>query len=95
MSMVNCDLTGTIPNQIGRVGSLRVMSLGLNRINGTLPDELSRLHELTALDLSCNQLSGMIPEGVSKLRKIGTWKPASIVYMGMQFSLLHYQSVLA
>ncbi|XP_051130987.1 probable inactive receptor kinase At5g58300 [Andrographis paniculata] len=55
-------LIGSIPNNtIGKLGSLRILSLRSNRLNGSLPAEVLSLPSLTHLFLQNNAFSGDIP----------------------------------
>ena len=55
------QLSGTIPTELGELGSLTGLDFGLNELSGTIPTELGALTSLTVLSLYENQLSGTIP----------------------------------
>ena len=59
--MRNCSFTGSIPNSIGRLGSLVIFSSARNSFSGALPQSISNLSSLVVLDVSHNGLSGTIP----------------------------------
>ncbi|MFS7899704.1 putative protein kinase RLK-Pelle-LRR-III family [Helianthus anomalus] len=62
------NLTGEIPpNTIGKLTSLRVLSLGHNRLSGEIPSDFSNLNFLTTLYLNHNNFSGNIPSFFSTL----------------------------
>ncbi|KAJ0745381.1 putative protein kinase RLK-Pelle-LRR-III family [Helianthus annuus] len=62
------NLTGEIPpNTIGKLTSLRVLSLGHNRLSGEIPSDFSNLNFLTTLYLNHNNFSGNIPSFFSSL----------------------------
>ncbi len=54
-------LSGTLPNEIGRLTDLRVLYLKGNDLTGEIPPELGLLKKLYWLSLSNNRLSGSIP----------------------------------
>jgi hypothetical protein len=62
----------TIPETLGGLVSLRVLSLSHNAFTGKIPAQLGRLTDLESLDLSCNQLSGDIPQELTDLTFLGS-----------------------
>jgi hypothetical protein len=52
------NLTGTIPNQIGRLSQLIWLYLYRNSLTGTIPSEIESLTNLASLDLYDNNLTG-------------------------------------
>ncbi|KAJ4768657.1 Leucine-rich repeat protein kinase family protein [Rhynchospora pubera] len=61
-------LVGPIPSgTLGRLSSLRVLSLRSNRLSGTIPDDLLNLPLLRSLFLQENELSGEIPSSIGNL----------------------------
>jgi hypothetical protein len=60
-------LKGTIPDAIGSLAKLQVLSLPQNQLNGSLPFAIRALTNLAYLDLSNNQLTGSIPEWIGCL----------------------------
>ncbi|MFS7982359.1 putative non-specific serine/threonine protein kinase [Helianthus anomalus] len=62
------SLFGKIPyNTIGKLTSLRVLSLRYNGLSGEIPSDFSNLTYLTTLYLSYNKFSGNIPSAFSTL----------------------------
>ena len=55
------DLTGAIPNQLGRLSKLTKLLLGSNSLSGTIPPGISGLSDLSMLRLDENSLTGSIP----------------------------------
>ncbi|KAK3159605.1 hypothetical protein QOZ80_1BG0048710 [Eleusine coracana subsp. coracana] len=55
----------TIPPELGRLSSLRVLWLAGCNLVGPIPASLGRLANLTVLDLSMNSLSGGIPPEIA------------------------------
>ncbi|XP_071734354.1 probable inactive receptor kinase At5g58300 [Rutidosis leptorrhynchoides] len=59
-------LFGQIPsNSIGKIDSLRILSLRSNFLNGSLPSDISSLPSLQFLYLQNNKFSGQIPTNLS------------------------------
>lgn len=52
----NCKLKGSIPQEIGNLRDLILLSLFNNDLNGTIPTTVGRLQQLQLLDLSDNNL---------------------------------------
>ncbi|CAG8580386.1 12970_t:CDS:2 [Funneliformis mosseae] len=67
MSLISTGFTGPIPNNLGKMTSLRSLKIVNNtQLGGPIPSEIS-LKSLKELDLSNNQLSGAIPESLGTL----------------------------
>jgi len=62
------DLTGSIPNAVGSLTSLRKLDLSGNLLTGSIPATIGDLANLEQLMLDNNELSGEIPEEVGNLR---------------------------
>ena len=60
-------LTGTIPEELGSLINLKLLTLSRNQLTGTIPEELGSLTNLEFLTLSRNQLTGTIPEELGNL----------------------------
>jgi len=56
------NLTGTIPESIGRIVGLEVLELGFNALVGTVPASLRQLQSLRAVVFANNSLGGRIPD---------------------------------
>ena len=71
LTLINNNLVGTLPREIGALTSLTTLNLSNNNLTGTLPAEISNLTSLTTLDLSRSTqgggLSGVIPETIGNL----------------------------
>ncbi|KAG6431571.1 hypothetical protein SASPL_109650 [Salvia splendens] len=64
-------LIGPIPpSTLGRLSSLRVLSLRSNRLSGPLPADLSNLKSLRNVYLQRNQLSGDFPPSLAELTRL-------------------------
>ena len=63
------NLTGEIPEEIGKLDSLSSLDLRWNAITGGL-ENLKNLPELHELKLSANQFSGNIPEALGELTNL-------------------------
>lgn len=62
------DLTGSIPNAVGSLTSLRKLDLSGNLLTGSIPATIGDLASLEQLMLDNNELSGEIPREVGNLR---------------------------
>ncbi|XP_072954932.1 receptor-like protein EIX2 isoform X5 [Typha angustifolia] len=56
-------LSGTIPQEIGGLATLKNLNLSGNRLIGYIPETMGGLRSLESLDLSNNELYGRIPSG--------------------------------
>nr|XP_043633344.1 receptor-like protein EIX2 [Erigeron canadensis] len=64
------DISGTVPDYIGQLTSLRRIFLYGNRISGPIPHWIGRLSSLEYLDLSNNLLDGNLPHSLGNLSKL-------------------------
>ncbi|XP_026445447.1 MDIS1-interacting receptor like kinase 2-like [Papaver somniferum] len=60
-------LSGQIPQEIGRLGSLTNLMLSSNNLTGSIPASLCNITNLNMLYCFKNQLSGTIPDDIGKL----------------------------
>ncbi|XP_004296179.1 PREDICTED: receptor-like protein 2-like [Fragaria vesca subsp. vesca] len=65
--LMNNNMTGYIPNEIGQSKLLRVLNLANNFFSGKIPDQTSNLKDLATLDLSVNHFSGNMPASLTSL----------------------------
>ncbi|KAK3425857.1 hypothetical protein EUGRSUZ_F02415, partial [Eucalyptus grandis] len=65
------QLVGSIPQEIGRLGSLHVLDLKSNYLNGSIPIELGSLRSLQYLYLSENSIAGPIPSSIGNMSSLG------------------------
>lgn len=61
------QLTGGVPEWIGKITSLQSLDLSGNQFAGSLPESLGSLTSLQSLSFFANRLSGAIPESVGNL----------------------------
>ncbi|CUI14689.1 GP46-like surface antigen, putative [Bodo saltans] len=62
ISLYQNNLSGTLPDAIGNLTSMKSLTLPFNRISGTLPKAWSSLVNLQYLRLDNNLLTGTLPE---------------------------------
>ena len=66
--LVDDNLQGTIPDELGQLTALTYLSLWQNQeLTGTIPSQLGQLTALTYLSLFWNQLTGTIPSQLGEL----------------------------
>ncbi|KAH9667871.1 protein kinase domain-containing protein [Citrus sinensis] len=65
--MHNCNISGSIPEEISNLTNLIAIYLGRNKLNGSIPIALGKLKKLQLLSLEDNQLEGSIPDNLCGL----------------------------
>ncbi|KAJ0900624.1 putative non-specific serine/threonine protein kinase [Helianthus annuus] len=64
------ELNGSIPESVGKLNNLRVLSLRSNSFTGSIPKALERLRSLEELYLFHNKLTGPVPTFLGNLTKL-------------------------
>ncbi len=72
LALIDNQLRGEIPAELGNLPNLTVLRLSDNQLTGKILPELSNLSNLKSLDLRDNQLTGAIPEDVGNLVNLET-----------------------
>ena len=70
IALVENQLSGPIPRELGRLENLTTLSLHSNELTGEIPPELGRLVRLEWLDIIYNQLTGEIPPELGRLENL-------------------------
>ncbi|GMP49950.1 hypothetical protein CsSME_00016756 [Camellia sinensis var. sinensis] len=70
LNLLSCNLTGSIPEEIGTLSKLTDLYLSRNNLEGLIPSSIGQLTNLTHLDLSSNRLSGPIPSSIGQLTNL-------------------------
>lgn len=70
LSLTDNRLSGSIPDELGRLSGLTQLSMFNNDLTGPIPPELGQLDELRSLSLSGNNLSGPIPPELGELNNL-------------------------
>ncbi len=70
INLLENNLTGVLPNEIGNFEYLEKLDLQENNIGGTIPSTIGNLSELIHLDLSENQFNGQIPGTIGELSNL-------------------------
>ncbi|MDT0295326.1 T9SS type A sorting domain-containing protein [Mesonia ostreae] len=68
--LVDNNLTGTLPTEIGNFPYLVELHLPLNNLTGIVPTEIGNLSNLEILDLAPNGFSGTIPTEIGNLTNL-------------------------
>ena len=72
--LVENQLRGKVPSELGRLTNLAALSLGGNQLSGSIPSELGSLSNLRWLELGESHLSGEIPPELGRLANLqGLW----------------------
>lgn len=71
------NLSGNIPEEIGKLRLLHILDLNNNGFNGSIPTQLSSLANLERLDMSGNRLSGEIPASLVRLHFLSWFSVAN------------------
>lgn len=72
LSLWQNNLTGSLPNEIGLLTSIRFLSLPVNNLQGGIPLSIGGLVNLETLWLAQNNLSGEIPKEIKNLINLKT-----------------------
>ena len=72
LRLVENQLTGPIPPELGNLEDLVVLELADNQLTGPIPPELGNLEDLVSLYLEVNQLTGPIPPELGRLTDLWT-----------------------
>jgi len=67
LNLVNNQLSGPIPPEIGNLSGLMYLYLYGNQLSGNIPSQIGNLNKLQYLYLYSNQLDGGIPPGLGNL----------------------------
>ena len=67
LELIQNQLSGAIPSELGSLTSLRWLYLGNNELSGSIPSELGSLTNLRRLSLVYNELSGALPGELTSL----------------------------
>ena len=70
LSLLDNNLSGPIPPELGNLANLEFLSLAFNDLSGPIPPELGNLANLETLQLVSNDLSGPIPPELGDLSNL-------------------------
>lgn len=70
ISLVNANITGTLPHELRLLKNLTKLELSYNSLHGTLSGDLGQLSQLNFLDVGYNDLSGTVPASFGDLHKL-------------------------
>jgi len=68
----DCNISGTIPEDITALEQLRILELGSNNIVGTIPSSIGQLKNLEQLNIDQNGLTGSIPPSIGEILTLQT-----------------------
>ena len=66
-NIMACNLSGSLPENIGDLEHLEALWLSSNQLSGEIPESMGNLENLELLYLSENQFSGIIPQSLCSL----------------------------
>ncbi|PIA29860.1 hypothetical protein AQUCO_05800144v1 [Aquilegia coerulea] len=66
----NSQLSGPLPDDIGKLFRLYALSVSGNRFTGSIPSSISQLTHLSQLKLDGNFFTGQIPDGIRQLKNL-------------------------
>ncbi|XP_020114704.1 leucine-rich repeat receptor-like protein kinase PXL1 [Ananas comosus] len=66
LDMMNNNLTGKVPNSLGKLGALAILDLSNNSLSGEIPSSLQYCTQLVNLNLGYNNFSGTIPKWIGE-----------------------------
>ncbi|KAJ7968752.1 Receptor-like protein kinase [Quillaja saponaria] len=66
----NCNIKGSIPEDIDNLRGLNFLNLASNYITGTIPAQIGNLRGLQTLYLDHNELQGYIPQEICQLKSL-------------------------
>ena len=67
IELIENNLTGNIPVEIGNFSQLRELSFNSNNLTGSIPVEIGNLTTLSRLSFGVNNLTGKIPDSIGNL----------------------------
>ncbi|KAL0000625.1 hypothetical protein SO802_014406 [Lithocarpus litseifolius] len=70
LTLKDCGLHGTLPDDIFQTPNLRELSLRSNHLSGEIPSSFLNHKALSYLDLGLNNLNGKIPSSLSNLEEL-------------------------
>ncbi|XP_022134216.1 probable leucine-rich repeat receptor-like serine/threonine-protein kinase At3g14840, partial [Momordica charantia] len=70
ISLFGNRLTGSIPEEIGNITTLRELVLENNHLSGRLPSALGNLSNLERFFLSSNNFTGKLPKSLGMLKSL-------------------------
>jgi len=82
ISLNNNNLSGSLPNLIGRLSYMQNFSVRKNNLQGTLPADFWGMTGLTYLDLDQNHLQGNIASSISNLTNLQTLYLSNNLFSG-------------
>ncbi|RDY10325.1 Leucine-rich repeat extensin-like protein 4, partial [Mucuna pruriens] len=71
--LINTNLSGCLPQQVGFLYKLRVLDVSFNSLVGPIPYSLAGLSHLEQLNLGHNMMSGTVPMGVCELPNLANF----------------------
>ncbi|TVU41162.1 hypothetical protein EJB05_14661 [Eragrostis curvula] len=70
LSMAKNNLSGSLPNNVGSMKSLKFMDISNNRFSGPIPEDIGHLRSLQNLSLAGNNFSGPLPNSIDGLMSL-------------------------
>nr|GMC66325.1 receptor-like protein kinase 5 [Ipomoea batatas] len=73
IDFANNSLTGSIPEEFGKMIKLGSLALFMNQLSGKIPVGIGRLQALSSIELFMNNLSGELPPDFDRFSKLNVF----------------------
>jgi len=83
LDLINNNLVGTQPTDIGNLTALDTLMLNVNTLSGSIPSSIGNLTKLTYLDLGTNEFNSSLPTDIGNLTQLQTMYIANAKLTGL------------
>ncbi|PON56487.1 Serine/threonine protein kinase, partial [Parasponia andersonii] len=82
LNLYNCNLRGSIPDNIANLSSLVTLMMYQNGLSGTIPAPIGKLQKLQRLYLGSNKLQGTVPVDFCQLQRMSDLELSNNILVG-------------